>query len=193
MGALKLIAANEAVAAPPWEVTSWLNTRNSPRLEELRGRVVVLHAFQMLCPGCVMHGIPQAQKIHALFPREAVCVIGLHSVFEHHDAMRPVSLRAFLHEYRVGFPVGIDEPGDASPIPRTMAAYGMRGTPTLALIDGMGRLRLHTFGRPDDMAVGAAVASLVAETANVPNRRTTDTPDGASDCDAVGCRPKVST
>lgn len=90
-------------------------------------------------------------------------MLGLHTVFEHHEAMRPVSLEAFLHEYRVTFPVGVDSPGDDSPIPKTMAAYQMQGTPTLILIDKQGRLRLQAFGRCDDLAVGAVVASLVAE------------------------------
>lgn len=162
-GKLALIPAAQAELAPEWRVTEWFNAVEPISLASLRGRVVVLHAFQMLCPGCVSHGVPQAQRVNAQFSPDDVAVIGLHTVFEHHDAMGPVSLAAFLHEYRVAFPVGIDEASADSPIPQTMTAYGMRGTPSLVLIDRHGRVRLHTFGRPDDMAVGAAVASLVAE------------------------------
>src|SRR3546814_1590645 len=64
----------------------------------------------MLCPGCVAHGIPQAKAIHAAFPPDKVRVIGLHTVFEHHAAMGPVSLEAFVHEYRLSFPIAIDTP-----------------------------------------------------------------------------------
>ena len=46
-----------------------------------------------------------------------------------------------------------------------MQRYPMRGTPSLVLIDCEGRIRLHTFGRPEDMLVGAAVALLVGESA----------------------------
>jgi len=123
----------------------------------------VLHAFQMLCPGCVQHGLPQTQRIRAAFEPADVAVIGLHTVFEHHEAMTPVSLRAFLHEYRIAFPVGVDAPGTQSGVPRTMRAYGLRGTPSLLLIDREGRLRRHSFGAEEDMAVGAAIAALVAE------------------------------
>ncbi len=186
----KLIPAADAQPAPPLSVTSWLNTAETPSLAGLRGRVVVLHAFQMLCPGCVAHGIPQAQRVHAQFPAAEVCVLGLHSVFEHHDAMGPISLKAFLHEYRVAFPVGIDKPGVSSPIPATMASYQMRGTPTLILIDALGRLRLHVFGRPDDMAVGAAIAELVSERRVEPNtgasKRSVVDSDGPN-CDPDGC------
>lgn len=158
-----LLAAQVARAAPAWHVSAWLNTNGPLTLADLRGRVVVMHAFQMLCPGCVSHGIPQAQRIAALFRPEQVCVVGFHTVFEHHDAMGPVSLAAFLYEYRVRFPVAIDEAGVGAPIPKTMEAYQMRGTPTLILIDKQGRLRMNAFGRPDDMAVGAAIAALVGE------------------------------
>lgn len=125
--------------------------------------MVVLHAFQMLCPGCVQHGLPQAQRIHAVFEPSEVAVIGLHTVFEHHSAMSPVSLRAFIHEYRIAFPVGVDATGAEGPVPQTMQAYGLRGTPSLLLIDRQGRLRRHSFGAEEDMAVGAAIATLLAE------------------------------
>lgn len=141
----------------------WFNQDAPLSLAALRGKVVVLHAFQMLCPGCVSHGIPQAQRIHDTFDEDEVAVVGLHTVFEHHAAMQPVSLAAFLHEYRVRFPVGVDAPGEGDPIPRTMHAYGMRGTPTLILIDRQGSLRQHAFGQASDLAVGAAIAQLLAE------------------------------
>ena len=100
-------------------------------LADLRGKVVVLHAFQMLCPACVHHGLPQAQRIHATFAPQDVAVVGLHTVFEHHAAMTLVSLEAFLHEYRIAFAVGVDAPGEdpREPIPVTMSAYALQGTP----------------------------------------------------------------
>src|SRR5690606_353295 len=107
--------------APPWQVTEWLNTTEPLRLEKLRGRVIVLHAFQMLCPGCVSRSLPQAQRVVQVFAGAPLVVVGLHTVFEHHDAMKVESLRAFLHEYRIRFPVGVDAPGDdGDPIPKTM-------------------------------------------------------------------------
>ena len=150
--------------APAWQVERWFNTDQALSVPALRGRVIVLEAFQMLCPGCVSHGLPQAQRIHALFPPEKVAVIGLHTVFEHHAAMTPVSLQAFLHEYRIPFPVAVDRPGDGDPIPQTMRAYAMRGTPTLCLIDAQGRLRQQHFGQIDDLVLGAQLARLMLET-----------------------------
>jgi peroxiredoxin len=149
-------------AAPAWATSEWFNHRGRLQLADLRGKVVVLHAFQMLCPGCAQHGLPQAQRIYAGFDAKDVAVIGMHTVFEHHAAMSPVSLRAFLYEYRVEFPVGVDaRSSDANDsIPQTMRAYGMQGTPSLFLIDRKGDLRLHAFGAIDDLVLGAAIASL---------------------------------
>lgn len=152
--------------APTLDVMRWFNTPRPRALADLRGRVVVLHAFQMLYPGCVQGGLPQAQRISRLFPAEEVAVIGLHTVFEHHAAMTPVSLEAFIQEYRLTFPIGIDRPAEDGPIPRTMAAYGMCGTPSLILIDRAGRIRKHGFGAEDDMSVGAEIATLLAEPAD---------------------------
>ena len=131
-------------------------------LADLRGRVVLLHAFQMLCPGCVAHALPQAARVARLFAGTPLAVIGLHTVFEHHEAMALPSLRAFVHEYRIAYPVGVDMPGEhGQPIPRTMQAYGMQGTPTTILIDAQGRLRLQAFGQLDDLLLGAEIGALL--------------------------------
>jgi len=188
----RLVEPALARPAPAWSVERWFNAPDDFSLERLRGRVVALHAFQMLCAGCVIHGIPQAQRIAASFASEDVAVVGLHTVFEHHEAMRPVSLAAFLHEYRVSFPVGVDTGSKDGPIPETMQRYELRGTPSLVLIDRLGRVRLDAFGRPEDMTVGAAIASLVAESISATRSSSESHPnvdDGpnAGGCSAEGC------
>lgn len=145
-------------------VSQWLNAPAGFDPAGLSGRVVAVEVFQMLCPGCVSHGIPQAQAIRRIFAPDDVAVLGLHSVFEHHDAMTATALRAFLHEYRVDFPVAIDAPGVPGPLPCTMAALGLRGTPTLLLFDRAGSLRAHHFDQVHDMVVGAEIAALLGET-----------------------------
>jgi len=174
-------------AAPAWRATEWFNTEAPLTLDALRGRVVMICAFQMLCPGCVSHGIPQAQRVAELFRPDDVQVIGLHTVFEHHEAMAPQALRAFLHEYKVAFPVGVDAPeGDG--IPQTMRAYGMQGTPTTILIDREGRLRRQAFGRMSDLQLGAEIMALVAETQNQAMTTAADEPATEGVCTPEGCR-----
>ncbi len=149
--------------APPWQVSRWFNTQPLA-LQDLRGRVIVLHAFQMLCPGCAMRALPQMQRVQQAFAGAPLAVIGLHTVFEHHAEQAPSALQAFLHEYRYSFPVGVDAVGEADdPLPQTMRSYAMRGTPTLVLIDARGRLREHHFGDVDDLTLGAALGGLLHE------------------------------
>ena len=53
----------------PFEInaSAWFNTEQPISLKSLKGRVVVLGAFQMLCPGCVANSIPQLKKLHQMF------------------------------------------------------------------------------------------------------------------------------
>ncbi|WP_170351556.1 redoxin domain-containing protein [Ruegeria atlantica] len=148
--------------APELDVTEWFNTDTPLTLDNLKGRVVVIEAFQMLCPGCVLHGIPLAQSIQRTFPEEKVAVIGLHTVFEHHNAMTPVSLQAFLHEYRITFPVGVDKQG-AGPLPNTMSRFGMRGTPSLVLLDQAGQIVAHHLGQVSELQLGSEIGSLLTQ------------------------------
>lgn len=154
--------------APDWTVSQWLNTPHPLTPASLQGVVTVLHVFQMLCPACVSMAIPQAKAIHLAFPPDSVKVVGLHSVFEHHEAMNAGALQAFVHEYRIRFPVGIDQPSDKSPIPLTMEKYGIEGTPTLILIDKSGHIRLQHLGHVDDLRAGALIGQLLTETSPEP-------------------------
>lgn len=160
--------------APEWRIAQWLNTPSPLSVKSLQGKVILAVAFQMLCPGCVSHGLPQALRARASFGGDDLAAIGLHTVFEHHEAQgAPQALTAFLHEYRIDFPVGIDVQSGAG-VPETMRAYQMQGTPTTILIDRAGKLRLQKFGHLDDLRLGAAIQSLISEAAPV--------------CDEEGCR-----
>lgn len=149
---------------PELQTVHWCNSDRPLTLAGLRGRVVLIEAFQMLCPACVSQGLPQAQRVSQLFDPQDICVLGLHTVFEHHTAQGTrEALEAFLHEYRITFPVGIDAPATSGVLPETMAAYGMRGTPTTLLIDHRGRLRKHAFGMEQDLVLGAEIMALIGE------------------------------
>lgn len=171
--------------APAWCVSQWFNTDHDLSLEQMRGKVVVLHAFQMLCPGCVSHGLPQAQRIYDYFSSDDVAVMGLHTVFEHHEAMTPVSLAAFIYEYRLTFPIAVDMAGDED-VPVTMARYQMRGTPTLILIDQAGFIRANYFGRPEDLQIGAEISALI-NAGHAANHAVAVNTGGGKGCSDEGC------
>ena len=147
-------------AAPELAIARWFNTGNNPTLADLRGEVDVIEAFQMLCPGCVSHEDvrrPSASNTPSASPcsGSTACL--------NTTAMTTVSLEAFLHEYRITFPVGVDAHDPGVTLPITMGRFQLRGTPSLVVIDRAGRLRLNAFGQIDDLAVGATLARLIDE------------------------------
>jgi len=173
--------------APEWHTSAWLNCETPLSLSALRGRVVVVEAFQMLCPACVLHALPQAQRLAQRLRQRALAVVGLHCVFEHHAVMTLAALRVFLDEYRIRFPVGVDAPDEnGGRIPRTMRAYAMQGTPTTVLIDAAGRLRRQWFGAVDDLELGVEVGSLLAEAEHALAVTPSRAGEARSGCDPSG-------
>ncbi len=152
---------------PELKVAQWFNAKEPLSLEKLKGRVVVLLAFQMQCPGSLRHALPQAQRIARAFNDDQVAVVGLHTVFEDHEDMTPALLEAFLRSERIDIPVAVDQP-NGTELPHTMDAYGMQGTPTLLLFDRQGRLRRHYLGAVDDVRLGAEIMALAIEDAKAP-------------------------
>jgi len=175
------------VVAPPLHVDEWLNTPKPIDLVDLRGKVVLLYAFQMFCPGCLSHGLPQAERVHRMFREDDVVVIGLHTVFEHREVTGPDALRAFNQEYRWSFPIGIDRPSADGIIPMTMREYALSGTPSLVLLDRLGRIRLHYFGSIDDLALGAAIGRLLSEDAGQEGSYPADGAEAPAPASETGC------
>ena len=176
---------------PQLHVSQWFNTAKPIQLDALRGRVVAIHTFQMLCPGCVAHALPQAVRLRDTFAEDQIAVIGLHTVFEHHSVMGPDALAAFIHEYRLSFPIGVDEASSSGPIPKTMASWGLQGTPSLVLLDRDGQVRLSHFGRIDDIALGVAVGRLLEQHYG-PDGQNRGAPNDEG-CDSNSCRTGDAT
>ncbi|MFN2335066.1 MAG: TlpA family protein disulfide reductase [Wenzhouxiangellaceae bacterium] len=172
---------------PEWSIEQWINTDRSLEPDGFEGRVVMIHAFQMLCPGCVQHAVPQAERVHRSQAGDELIVIGLHTVFEHHQAMGPDALAAFVHEYRITHPIGIDQPAPDQRLPLTMQRWELNGTPSLILLDRSGRVRLNRFGRVDDLELGLMLGKLLAESAPQPSVSSPDAPASDAGCGSEGC------
>ena len=149
--------------APELDVIGWLNSSIPLTISRLQGKVIILHAFQMFCPACVKEGLPQLNKMYRTFDSRDVAVIGLHTVFEHHQVMTPQALVAFCREFRYQFPIAVDrQRNPQDQLPSTMARYGLRGTPSLVLIDRQGIIRFHHFGHLDDLVLGGIIGQMIS-------------------------------
>jgi peroxiredoxin len=156
---------------PEFEVAAWLNTDVPPTLKDLKGKVVMLAAFQQHCPGSIKHGLPQAVRLSKTFNDDEVVIIGLNTPFEQTETQTKAALDAFIAEHGLSFAVALDKAGDKGDLPKTMEAYEIQGTPTILIFDRQGRLRRHYLGQVDDLRIGAEVMALTIEAREAPREQ----------------------
>lgn len=155
---------------PEIEAATWLNTDEPQSLAGHKGKVVVLAAFQLHCPGSLKHGLPQAERLAANFSDDEVAVIGLNTPFEQHTQQTPEALAAFVEAQELSIPVALDTPNGSS-LPKTFEAYELQGTPAILVFDRQGRLRRHYLGQVDDVRLGAEIMALVIESRDAPREQ----------------------
>lgn len=156
---------------PELSVAAWFNADPATTLNSLKGKVVVLAAFQQHCAGSLQHGVPQAARLAANFSDDEVVVIGLNTPFEKAETQDRAALEAFVEEHGLTFPVALDKAGGNDALPETMEAFEIQGTPTVLLFDRQGRLRRHYLGQVDDLRIGAEVMALTIEARNAPREQ----------------------
>lgn len=155
---------------PALSVTAWFNADPGLTLDSLKGKVVVVAAFQQHCAGSLKHGLPQARRLAAGFSDDEVVVIGLNTPFEQAEAQDKAALEAFVAEQELAFPVALDK-AKRDGLPETMDAFEIQGTPTVLLFDRQGRLRRHYLGQVDDLRLGAEIMALTIEARNAPREQ----------------------
>jgi thiol-disulfide isomerase/thioredoxin len=151
-------------SAPALDVATWANGP-AMSLEALLGRVIVLGVFSTRSRPCRETLAPQLLRVASTFHGSQVQVLGLHSAFDPVREETEDELADFLEEQHIRFPVAIDRRTAANAMPSTMQAFGIGGAPTLVLIDKKGARRQQTLGIVSDLALGAAIMSLVMEPA----------------------------
>lgn len=155
---------------PELTTAAWFNSDAPLALADLKGKVVVMAAFQQHCPGSLKHGLPQAQRMAGAFSDDEVIVIGLNTPFEETDKQDKAALEAFVDQQGLTFPVALDKT-DGQAVPQTMDAYEIQGTPTVLIFDRQGRLRRHYLGQVDDLRIGAEVMALTIEARDAPREQ----------------------
>ncbi len=160
-------AGEPRTPAPEFAISEWINTDQPITVESLRGKVVLIHFFQLWCPGCNRFSIPLFQRWNEKYGgRDDVTVVSIHTVFEGHDAQNPARLRDFVRERGITHPVGVDAydtPQRGTPV--TMRRYRTGGTPHVAIVDKAGQLRFTHFGGFEPEPVERFIDRLLAEPA----------------------------
>lgn len=176
--------------APDWQVSEWING-DPGNLRAQKGKIVLIHFFQLWCPGCNDFSIPLFQEWEEKFgSRDDVTILSIHTVFEGHDVQTPERLRAFVQEKGIRHPVGMDAyaPGE-SEVPVTMDRYETGGTPHVVIIDKKGDLRFTHFGHFDPGPVEAYIDRLLTEKKNFNARIKSDGNDRRSSGSSRTQRP----
>ena len=128
-------------SAPELEISEWLRGQ-ATSLQKLRGKVVLLDFFQIICPGC--HRVhPHIVQMQEKYGKDGLQVIGIAVAFELQHIQKRQDIRDFVERTDFNYPVGIDKD-----FTKTFRAYKARGTPYAAIIDQAGNLKYLDFYNP---------------------------------------------
>ena len=116
--------------APNLKVSEWVQGLET-NFDQEKDHVVLVEVFQVNCPGCFLHGIPEAINIYNKFKDDGVRVLGVATAFEDFDKNTLDNLKLLLQtgevigdtkqaliqygklddsklQYKIPFPVGMD-------------------------------------------------------------------------------------
>ena len=85
---------------PNFAVSEWVQGAPTNFDQEL-DHIVLLEVFQVNCPGCFMHAIPEAIKIYNKYKDDGVRVLGIATAFEDFDKNTLENLRMLVETGQV--------------------------------------------------------------------------------------------
>lgn len=70
--------------APQPEIACWAQG-SEPALIELIGQVILIEVIQVNCPGCFIHALPEAIRLHEAYSSQGLKVFAIATAFEHFE------------------------------------------------------------------------------------------------------------
>ena len=140
--------------APKLDLSEWINDKPKT-LDKLKGKVVLLDIFQIICPGCHM-AHPRIVEFQKRYGKQGLEVLGIAVAFEYQSAQRPDRIKKYVKANAYPYPVAIDRNMTA-----TFRKYQSGGTPWTVLIDRDGKVRYADFFR--EQKIEAKIKKLLAE------------------------------
>ncbi len=123
---------------------------NTLRLEDLKGRVVLLNFFATWCGPCRLE-IPEFVKLHKRFKNEGLEIVGISLDMEGGAVLNP-----FVESYGIPYPIVIGTR-------QVVEDYGgIRGIPTSFLVDRDGSIAREFIGMYPAHVLEASVSELLA-------------------------------
>lgn len=145
--------AHEPVRAPALHGSAWLNVAAPLTWEQLRGKLVLLDFWTYGCINC-LHVLEELRALELKYADQPFVVIGVHSA-KFANEQDDAHIREAIGRYDIHHPVVVDEN-------KTLwDAYGVRGWPTLVLIDPQGYLLGTVSGEGHVAQLDAAIAQAL--------------------------------
>lgn len=143
--------------APALPETGWLNTPdNKPlRIEELRGKVVLVEFWTFACYNC-RNQLPYVKAWHEKFAPQGLVVIGVHTP-ELERERNPKNVKKAVRELGITFPVVLDNDFD------TWRRYDNHYWPAAYLIDTSGNIVYLAAGEGDYARTEARLRELLRQ------------------------------
>lgn len=129
---------------PAWSLLPIGNTV-VPKLEDYKGKPLLILFFYLGCPGCKGRAVPYANRI--VYENSGIEVMGIHTRFEGR-AYTDDEITAAITQFHIRFPVYRDVP-EAT----TYHNYHAGGTPHWILIDKEGMVVQSIFGSDPNNAL----------------------------------------
>lgn len=130
--------------APDFSVT--MLDGSTARLQDLRGKPVLLEFWAPWCGGCLQN-IPSLKALQARFG-DQIAIIAPSSETGRKTVSR------FIAEHAISYPVALSNQ-------RLLDAYRVAAIPVTILIDGQGVVRYHHAGQFSPEALGKTIAGLL--------------------------------
>ena len=91
--------------APQPDIESWVQG-HEPLLNELTGQVILIEVIQVNCPGCFVHALPEAIRLHETYSSQGLKVFAIATAFEHfeHNTLNNLG-RLLQHGELIGDPL----------------------------------------------------------------------------------------
>ncbi|MFQ5724548.1 MAG: redoxin domain-containing protein [Terriglobia bacterium] len=144
--------------APALPENQWLNTpENEPlKIEELRGKVVLVEFWTFDCSNC-RHALPYVKDWHRRYAEQGLVIVGLHS--PEFDFERPLeNVARAVEELGIEYPVALDNDFAA------WRRYRNQYWPAMYLVDSEGRIVYQAIGEGSYARTERKIQELLQET-----------------------------
>jgi thiol-disulfide isomerase/thioredoxin len=161
---IPVLQANGGDKAPEIEASHWINS-DPLKLEDLRGKVVIIDFWATWCAPC-RYVIPYLSKYYEQYKDQGVEVIGFTRIYPFYadelQQKRGISdqqhldlIGQFITRHKINYPVAVAENNEV------FSAYRISGIPTMVFIDKKGQVSYIKVGANNPRVIEKKIKELL--------------------------------